>query len=583
MGRSLGGRALGGRDVTPRTAGDTAAFCLLDDLYRCGVRHVCLSPGSRSTPLTVAAASDARLRVHVSIDERSSAFLALGVARASGVPAVVVSTSGTAVANFLPAVTEASAAGVPMIVVTADRPPELRGTGANQTIDQVKVFGDAVRWFCETGVPDERAPLARYWRSLACRAFSEATGSPPGPVHLNVCFREPLIGGPEDEAVAHVEGRAGGKPWTEVTRPPETPDAADVAWLAGKAASVERGLILAGAGEVDATGVHAFARAAGWPVLAEPASGLRTGTNAISTYEALLRSGWAGEHRPDFVLRTGKIGISRVVNGFFRDGPQALVDAHGRWLDPERGAERVVAADPGLLCAAAAGEVSRGASPWLDEWVAAERTARDAIDRVLDSAGEVSEPRVARDLAACAPDGATLVVAASMPVRDLDWFMAPRGGLRVTGNRGANGIDGFVSTVLGVALASEDPVLALAGDLSMLHDQNGLLLASGEDVSAVFVVLNNDGGGIFSFLPQAGVVPEFERAFATPHGIDFAQVARLYGCGHRLLESASGLPEAVDAALAAGGVQLIEARTDRAANVELHRRIWDEVGAALEG
>ncbi|HYP24205.1 MAG TPA: 2-succinyl-5-enolpyruvyl-6-hydroxy-3-cyclohexene-1-carboxylic-acid synthase [Actinomycetota bacterium] len=562
--------------VNARSAGDAAAFCLLDDLYRCGVRHVCLSPGSRSTPLAVAATSDERLRVHVSIDERSSAFLALGIARATGLPAVVVSTSGTAVANFLPAVTEASNASVPMIVVTADRPPELRGTGANQTIDQVKVFGDAVRWFCEAGVPDDRVPLARYWRSVACRAFAESVARDPGPVHVNVCFREPLTASPEDEVVTDVEGRAGGEPWTAVTRARAVPSPADVEWLAEKVASVERGLILAGAGDAEAAGVHALAEAAGWPVLAEPSSGLRYGPNAISTYEALLRAGWAEDHRPDFVLRIGKIGISSVVNGFFRDGPQALVDAHGRWLDPERGADRIVVAEPGLLCAAAAPTAPRR-SGWLDEWTAADRAARAAIDAVLDATDEASEPRVARDLAAQAPDGSTLVVAASMPVRDLDWFMAPRDGLRVTGNRGANGIDGFVSTTLGVALASEGPVLALAGDLSMLHDQNGLLLARNEAVDAVFVVLNNDGGGIFSFLPQAGAVPDFERAFATPHGIDFAQVAALYGCGYSRLETASALPELVSAR----GLYVVEARTDRAANVDLHRELWAAVGAAL--
>jgi 2-succinyl-5-enolpyruvyl-6-hydroxy-3-cyclohexene-1-carboxylate synthase len=568
--------------VKPRSAGDAAAFCLLDELVRCGVRHVCLSPGSRSTPLAVAATSDQRLHVHVSIDERSSAFLAVGIARASGVPAAVVSTSGTAAANFLPAVVEASNASVPVVVVTADRPPELRGTGANQTIDQVKVYGDAVRWFCETGVPDEKAPLARYWRSLACRAFAEATGRDPGPVHLNVCFREPLTPSPDDAIVEDVDGRPGAEPWTFAGDSDSPPSETDVAWLAEKVAATERGLILAGAGEVDAAGVHALAEVAGWPVLAEPASGLRSGPHAISTYEALLRSGWAGTRRPDFVLRIGKIGISRVVNAFFRDGEQVLVDRNGRWLDPERAAHRIVAADPSLLCAAVAETVPRRErSGWLDEWLAAESTARAAIDRVLDAEAAVSEPRVARDLAAHTPDGATLVVAASMPVRDLDWFMAPRTGLRVLGNRGANGIDGFVSTALGVALASEGPVLALAGDLSMLHDQNGLLIARAKPVDAVFVVLNNDGGGIFSFLPQASAVPDFERAFATPQGVDFAQLAGVYYCTHHLLTDAAALPAEVDDALAAGGVHLIEARTDRTANVELHRKLWTAVQTSL--
>ncbi|MDQ3952161.1 MAG: thiamine pyrophosphate-dependent enzyme, partial [Actinomycetota bacterium] len=325
------------------------------------------------------------------------------------------------------------------------------------------------------------------------------------------------------------------------------------------------------------------AEAAGWPVLAEPASGLRCGPQAVSAYEALLRSGWADEHRPDFVLRVGKIGISRVVNAYFgHDIEQVLVDPAGRWLDPERTAHRVVAADPGLLCAAAAERVAaRGAGDWCNDWVAADSAARAAIDGVLDAREGVSEPRVARDLARYAPEGATLVVAASMPVRDLDWFMAPRTGLRIVGNRGANGIDGFVSTALGVALVSGGRMLALAGDLSMLHDQNGLLLARREDVAATFVVVDNDGGGIFSFLPQAGGVPHFEATFSTPHGVAFADLARVYGCGHRTIEKAGELAAALEDAARAGGVQLVEARTDRDANVELHRELWAAVAAAV--
>jgi 2-succinyl-5-enolpyruvyl-6-hydroxy-3-cyclohexene-1-carboxylate synthase len=568
--------------VKPRDAAGAAAVCLFDELARCGVGHVCLSPGSRSTPLSVAATEDERLRVHVSIDERSSAFLAVGIARASGVPAVVVSTSGTAAANFSSAVAEASNGSVPLVVVTADRPPELRRAGANQTIDQVKLYGDAVRWFCETGVPEDLPLTNAYWRSLACRAWAEATAGDPGPVHLNVSFREPLVPPPGGVFEHELSGRAGGRPWTE-TRPPDAaPSDEDVEWLARVVETTERGLILAGAGEVEPAGVHALAAAAGWPVLAEPASGLRSGPHAISTYEALLRAGWGDAHRPDFVLRTGKIGISRVVNAFFRGDDQALVDPHGRWLDPERAAARIVRAAPSELCAAVAGRVaSRGESPWLARWTAAERAARTAIDSLLDEHPEVSEPRIARDLAAHVPGGTALVVAASMPVRDLDWFMAPRTGLRVLGNRGANGIDGFVSTVLGAALASEGPVVALAGDLSLLHDQNGLLLAPDGDLNAVFVVLDNDGGGIFSFLPQAGTVPDFERTFATPHGIDLSKLAAVYGCGYGEVGAPGDLTGAVDEALAGGGVRIVGARTDRIANVELHRALWDAVAASL--
>ena len=562
------------------TPGDALATCLLDELARCGVKHVCLSPGSRSTPLALAA-DRSGLSTHVSIDERSSAFLAVGIARATGAPAAVVSTSGTAAANFLPAVAEASAGSVPLIVLTADRPPELRDTGANQTIDQIGMYGRFVRWFCELGVPEDRPGLPAYWRSVGCRAWAESTRPDAGPVHLNVAFREPLVGSDTDTFSASTAGRVDGRPWTQVARAPVTAAAEDVDWLSEKMGAVERGLILAGAGEVDPAGVHTLAASTGWPVLAEPASGLRFGPQAVAAYEALLRSGWADDRRPDFVLRTGKLGISRVVNSYFDDSiEQALIDPAGHWLDSERAARRIIRGDASVTCHRVAKALgARGESPWTREWLSADAAARSAIDRVLDSDGSVSEPRTARDLAAWAPSGSTLIAAASMPVRDLDWFMAPRHGLRVLGNRGANGIDGFVSTAIGVALSSGGPVFALAGDLSMLHDQNGLLVARAELVNLVFVLLNNDGGGIFSFLPQAAKVEGFERLFGTPHGVDFGGVAGAYGCGHHPVRKAANLVPALEAAVAAGGTHIVEVQTDRDANVKLHRALWEAVAA----
>ena len=550
---------------------------IVDEFARHGLRHAVLSPGSRSAPVSLALASDDRIELHVQIDERSAAFTALGLARAAGAPCALLSTSGTAGANFHPAVVEASNDRVPLLVLTADRPPELRGTGANQTIDQVKLYGDAVRWFCDTGVPEAIPGAPRYWRSLASRAWAEATGSPPGPVHLNVPLREPLVPG-DGEYPYDVGGRSGGGAWTATASPVCAPTPAMAEMLSELVVRAERGIVLAGAGAPSAPEpVLEFARRAGYPILGEPASGLRTGPLAISTTEALLRTGFGEEHPPDLVIRIGKTGLSRPLAAWLdHDVEQVLLDPDGAWLDPERGIGHIFRCDPGLVLSEI--DPGRGNTTWTGEWLDADARVGAAIDGVLDASG-LSEPRIARDLAAILGDGAALFVGASMPVRDLDWFMRPRAGIAVFGNRGANGIDGVVSSAVGVALAHPGPTAALIGDLTLLHDQNGLLLARNEPVDLAIVVVNNGGGGIFSFLPQADAPEHFERVFGTPHGVDFAALARVYGAEHVLL----GAPDDLAEAVRGDGVRIIEARTDRAANVEVHRACWDAARRALYG
>ena len=559
------------------------ALVLVDELARAGLTDACLAPGSRSAPLALALAEHAGVRLHVSIDERSAAFLALGLAKATGRAAAVVSTSGTAAANFHPAVVEADFSRTPLLVLTADRPPELRHTGANQTIDQVKLYGGSVRWFAEVGTPEARPASVGYWRSLADRAWARAAAG--GPVHLNLSFRDPLVPAKEGDGFPHdLSGRPGGRVWTDVRAPSATLTEEDLGRLAAEIGGVERGLVVAGDGAAGAAAVLDLAQAAAWPVVAEAVSGLRRGPNAVSAYDALLRHApFARAHRPDLVLRVGRTGASRALGELLGpDVRQVLVDPGPDWPDPERSVAEVVRADPATACRDLAKAVARRErSAWLDGWLDAERRARAAIDVALDQGELPTEPRVARDLAAVLPPGATLVVASSMPVRDLDWFMAPRGGLRVLGNRGASGIDGFVSTTLGAALAGGGPTVALAGDLSMLHDQNGLLLARTEPVDAVFVVVNNDGGGIFSFLPQAAFPEHFERVFGTPHGVDFGAFAALHRCGYARIEAAADLAPAVAGATEAGGVHILEVRTDRAANVAHHQRVWRAVAGVL--
>ncbi len=538
-----------------------------------------VAPGSRSAPLALALHAEEGIAVHVVIDERSAAFLALGIARVTRVPTLVLCTSGTAAANFHPAVIEADQAQVPLLVVTADRPEELRATGSNQTIDQVRLYGGAVRFFSEVAAThDYSEGAASRWRSLAGQTFAAAAGSPSGPVQLNVSFREPLVEMGSEPADPSLEGRPGGRAWTEVVVEARHPSSDLVAELAEEIAATERGLIVAGDCYLDPQPVVELAETIGWPLLAEPTSGARRGRQAITTFDALLRHRpFAAAHRPELVLRFGKPALSRALARLLSaEVPQVVIERNGARLDPERAVSRIVAVDGALLCEALCERLEpREESTWLRSWRKAEETARAVIDQVLDFDDFPTEPRVARDLAALVPDDGVLVAASSMPIRDLNSFMAARPGLRVLGNRGASGIDGFVSSAVGVALASSGRTYALAGDLSLLHDQNGLIGRADTDLA--LVVLNNDGGGIFSLLPQAGLKTGFQELFGTPHGLELAALARLYGVDYRRLERASEL----GAATSGAGLTLVEVRTERSENAQLHERLWAGVGSAL--
>jgi 2-succinyl-5-enolpyruvyl-6-hydroxy-3-cyclohexene-1-carboxylate synthase len=637
------------------------ALTLVDELVRAGLTDACLAPGSRSAPLALALAEHPGVRLHVHLDERSAAFFALGAAKASGRPAAVLCTSGTAAANLHPAVLEADHAHTPLLVLTADRPPELRGTGANQTVDQIKLYGSSVRLFCEVGPPapataagadggtaaasgagahsagawgagaDDGAAAGRYWRSLAGRAWAAALGPPAGPVHLNLAFAEPLV--PDRLEGEPAPGRPGGAPWTRVSRHRQLPDPAEVEALAEAVRGTPRGLLVAGWGaRLDPGAADAFTSASGWPVLADPLSGARRGPAAVSTYDSLLRlPAFAAGQRPDLVLRVGAAPTSKVLTGWLDDSvPQVMVDPEGGWADPGRAAGGRLVADPSALLEAVAAVVARrppargapatsggadqatagrGAPPtatpgapstttraslatagradqaarraWLDGWLRAEALARRAIDELLDASEEPFEGRVARDLVAALPDGATLVVGSSMPVRDVDAFAAPRQGLRLLGNRGVSGIDGFVATALGVAAATDGPVAALCGDLSFLHDASTLLEAARRPRGVVLVVCDNDGGGIFSFLPQARLPASyFETLFATPHGLDLADLAAAARLPWQRLTKASELGPALEKALAHGRTEVLLVPSSRAANLARHRELTEAVAAA---
>jgi 2-succinyl-5-enolpyruvyl-6-hydroxy-3-cyclohexene-1-carboxylate synthase len=608
-----GAHGASGERLNPATA---LARVLVDELVRCGVSEAVVAPGSRSAPLALALyeasqGSGGRLRLHVRIDERAAAFLALGLGKASGRPAAVVCTSGTAAAHFHAAVIEAGEADVPLLVITADRPPELRGTGASQTVDQLHLYGGAVRWFAEVGVPEARAGMTGYWRSLACRAWAAATGAAggaPGAVHLNVALRDPLVPGLADPAAPaaggqwpeSLAGRAGGGPWTRFgdtagrDTPPGRAGAGGVLTLPW----TERGVIVAGDGTADPEALVELAEAAGWPLLAEPSSGARQGSAALSGYPYLLGAReFIAAHRPDVIVSAGRPGLSRGQLGLLRGtiaggtAPPArhvvLEQAPGRWSDPARSATDV-AGRVRLTGARPAG------SGWLASWRRADAAAVSAAaellgerqppgERQLPGGGDmpVSEPALARDVAALLPGGALLWAASSMPARDLDRQMIARGGLRVLASRGASGIDGLVSSAIGAALAHQaaggGPAVALLGDLALLHDTPGLVLGPDEPrPDLCLLVVNNDGGGIFSTLEQAALPGPFERVFGTPHGTRIEHLAAAFGLPYQRLAAPAALPQA----LAGRGLRIVEARTDRAASTALRVALDDRCAKA---
>ena len=552
--------------MNPATA---LARVLADELVRCGVTEAVIAPGSRSGPLALALLQQPGLRLHVRIDERSAAFLALGLAAASGRCVPVVCTSGTAAAAFHPAVVEADAAGVGLLVLTADRPPELRGTGASQTIDQLGLYGRAVRMFTEVGAPEAVPGQVAYWRSLVGRAVAVCA---EGPVHLNVALREPLL--PDDSGTwpESLDGRAGGAPWVSL-RPGAPAPAPDLADVLGDEVP-ERGAVVVGDGAPDPAAAVALAEACGWPVFAEPTSGARRGANAILGYPLLLADPDYAVLAPDLVVTVGRPGLSRSLLAWVRGAArQIVVDTHPRWADPTRTAELVLRAVP---------HAARPPGPWLRRWQEASATAGAAIDAVLDDAHELTEPGIARTLGRALPVGSLLVTGPSRAARDLELCLPPRDDLRVLGNRGTNGIDGVVSTAVGAALAHQaaggGAAAALLGDLTYLYDRNGLVLGPDEPrPDLTFVVVDNDGGGIFSMLPQAGVTG-FERVFGTPHSLDLVADAVAAGVPARSVSSAAELESALHPA---PGLRLLRARTDRDATADLQRRLQKAVTAAL--
>jgi 2-succinyl-5-enolpyruvyl-6-hydroxy-3-cyclohexene-1-carboxylate synthase len=587
------------------------AWALVDELVAGGVEHACLSPGSRSTPLALALARHPAVTVHVHLDERSSAFFAIGLARASRRPVTIACTSGTAAAEFLPAVVEASQSRVPIAVLTADRPPRLRGTGANQTIDQPGLYGVYPRASIEMPLPETEGQDS-WWRQAAREALDPLLGDPPGPVHINCPFEEPLT----PTATTPLP-----PPTTERPELPRRPDAELTAEEGDRLAaeiSGARGAVVMGAWSGDLSEDARFwGGALGWPVIAEPTSTGRRPGDAMSAAQPLLGDAdWAGTHRPELVIQVGATPTTRATQAFVASAERVIVA--DRWHldpDPERHASWRLAVDAEALRDAlrtrpidqaggvalmgehtevAARELWEGRlhpapAEWSEGWRAADAAARSTLDGFLDGVDEPFEPRIARDLAAWIPDGGTLFVGNSTPIRDLDLAMAPRDGLRVLANRGASGIDGLVSTALGVASAGarSGPVewepqvtVALLGDLTFLHDLGAVAWNARRGTDLIVVVVANGGGEIFSSLPQSEL-PEHRDLFVTPHGSDLEALTGATGAGHARVTRADDLVRALDRARGARGLQVVEVVADPTRALAHRAELRDAVSAAL--
>ncbi|HWF31670.1 MAG TPA: 2-succinyl-5-enolpyruvyl-6-hydroxy-3-cyclohexene-1-carboxylic-acid synthase [Solirubrobacteraceae bacterium] len=567
----------------------------VEELARSGMRAACTSPGSRSAPLALTLAREPRLSCFSHVDERCAGFFAVGLAKASGLPVAVTCTSGTAAAELLPAAIEAREARVPLLLLTADRPPELREHGAGQAIDQLKLFGSAAKWFFEVGTHEASPERLRWIRTLACRAYATTLEGRPGVVHLNFPLREPLT---IDEPLGEdASGRADGGAFVRRRREDHYSAEEDIETTRHLINSAKRGVVVAGRDErggIDwspGAGAAKFAAALGWPLLADPLSNARRGPAAIAHYDALLRDeAFLTPLRPDLVLRIGDLPVSKPLRswlGGLTGIHQIAFDPDGAWQDPASVLSHSLQIDHGsVLETLSEGSLPRAEEGWLAQWRSSDERAAEAIRGVLAESG-LSEPAVAAELGVLLPEDATLFVASSMPVRDIETFWPAREDPpRVLCNRGANGIDGIVSSAFGAAAANGGPVVLLIGDVALAHDIGGLLAARRLDLKLTIVLLENGGGGIFDFLPVAEneLAHEqdiFTRHIATPTGLDFTDAAKLYGLGHERAEDVPGFRAALERGLDSERSCIVEVRGERAANVQLHRRVWQAVAAAL--
>ncbi len=563
-----------------------ATFCatLVDEWVRAGVTDAFVAPGSRSTPLALALAREPRIKTHLFHDERSASFAALGHGLATATPAIVACTSGTAAAHFHAAVIEASLSSVPLVVCTTDRPPELQGVGAPQTIDQTKLFGGVVRHYEAPGVAVEE--MSGAWRSIASRLVAEARGASgqPGPVHMNLGFRDPLVGDPGELP----PGRPGGAPWHVDARGPlygSECSQGEITEVWNRIRGLD-GAIIAGAGTTEPSAVLTLGQKLGWPVLSDHRSGCRAEGRSIVHADSLLRVEAFTEANPvDVVLRFGRPLAGKAISQWLAaSNPDLIVASEpGRWDDPERLASLTVTEEG--LARGLVGHIPSDYTPSDSgrRWLHADVAAQQIVAEMIDGAGPgdplegVTEIGVARWVVESLKPGGALVVASSMPVRDVEWFAPNRRNIKVLANRGANGIDGLIATAVGVALSGASTTL-LIGDVAFLHDSPALVALARRRIDLTIVVIDNDGGGIFSFLPQADQVDgeTFEKLFGTPHGTDIVALCSAHGIPAINWSPGDDTPGEV-------GVRVLVARTDRTDNVRVHDKVNAAIAKSLAG
>jgi len=565
------------------SATTTATFCatLVDEWLVCGVEHAVICPGSRSTPLAIAIADRVELKLHVFHDERSAAFAALGIGKASKKPAILLCTSGTAAVEFHAAVVEADHSQVPILVCTADRPPELQNVGAPQTINQQNLYGESVRSFVNAPVADVREK--NQWRNLARDAWQSSLGvslnKSSGPVHMNLQFREPLVG-VSDNLPKQL------KPISAESVRPKNIWNIDFVKRTKFLKLIKkcRVLVIAGADVSDGIGLLQLANNMGWPVLADPRSGTRIEGYevVISAMDSMLRDEqFAKSHQPEIILRFGAPLVSKVVNSWLASSraPQIVVTGTPVLIDPEQMTKLHIVSDVKAIGNWVSKIDRYEDRAWLTSWSDAEKKAQDAIDTAMTNEVSLSEPAVARAVYRSIPDGSNLFVSSSMPIRDVEWFTAPRSGLQVYANRGVNGIDGVVSTAIGVALSTNKTTFLLIGDLAFLHDSNALINLLTRNIDLRIILVDNCGGGIFSFLPQATSMDnlKFEKVFGTPHDTDLLLIAKAHGLKTTVVTSLEQLSEAQ----LINGPHVIQISTDRSENVHVHERINKMVSEAI--
>jgi 2-succinyl-5-enolpyruvyl-6-hydroxy-3-cyclohexene-1-carboxylate synthase len=563
-----------------------AAF--VAELVHSGVTDVVVSPGSRSTPIAMVLAEHPEINLHVHIDERSAAFFGLGIAKASNGPVAILCTSGTAAANYFPAIVEARYSRVPLIVLTADRPHELREVGAPQAINQIELYGKHVKWFTEMALPEKNTDILRYARTVCARAVSIASQAPAGPVHLNFPLREPLI--PKlDEGLFELSERPQG--YVKVHNGDLSLNETLISEIASKLKETKNGIIVCGhiLDEHFAGAVTKLAEVLQFPILADPLSQLRSGEHLseylIETYDTFLRSEDAKTFlKPDVVLRFGAMPISKALTIFLKENHDALqyvIDGGGGWRDPAALSTDMIYCNETFFCESILSITEKkSASDFFQKWKKLNDLTKGCMS-IINDQSELSESKLFYRLAQMLPNNASLFVGNSMPIRDLDsFFLNNDKCIKVMANRGANGIDGTISTALGAALYSKSLYLVL-GDLTFFHDLNGLLAAKLYDIDIHIILINNNGGGIFSFLPQADYPKNYELLFGTPLNMDFEHVVKMYNGKFTRIKDWDHFSSAMNPGIDSRGLNVYEIATKRDSNLSEHRKFWAAVSQEI--